>query len=70
MNDVYINTKEFGGWFKEKYFKDKDFYSIDELLSIIEDLDDELEITKEKFEDYKQYVESNYKELSYSEQVE
>ena len=70
MTEVYINTKYFAGWIKSKYFRGKDFYSIDELLNIIEDLDDELESLKEEYQDYKDYVKSNYKELSYREQVE
>ena len=63
MTEVYINTKYFAGWIKSKYFRGKDFYSIDEL-------DDELESLKEEYQDYKDYVKSNYKELSYREQVE
>ena len=70
MNDVLINTNNLSQWLKEKYFYRRDYYSIDELISIIEDLDADVERLKEEFEDFKKYVESNYKELSYAEQVD
>jgi cell division protein FtsL len=65
MNEVYINTINLPEWSIDKYFKDKQFYSIDELIGIIEDLDSEIERTKEEFEDYKQYVNDNYKFIDY-----
>lgn len=65
MEEVYILKSEMNSWIKKHF--DKDIISINDLLILIEDLDSELEYTKEKFEDYKQYVKDNYKQLTPSE---
>ena len=70
MDEVFIRTWTLPEWLAKKYFKEKDFYSIDELIAIIEDLSDDYESLQEEFKDYKEYVESNYKEMSVKEQVE
>lgn len=70
MEEVFIRTWTLPEWLAKKYFKDKDFYSIDELIGIIEDLDADLDMLKDEFEEYKEYVKSNFKELTYQEQVE
>ena len=70
MDEVFIRTWTLPNWLEEKYFKDKDYYSIDELISIIEDLDAELEHTKDEFEDFKNDVEDNYRFVGMEEQVE
>ena len=69
MDEVFIRTWTLPEWLGKKYFKDKEFYSIDELIVIIEDLDSELEHTKEEFEDFKQEVEDNYRFVGMAEQV-
>ena len=43
MDEVFIRTWTLPEWLVKKYFKDKDFYSIDELIAIIEDLSDDYE---------------------------
>ena len=70
MEEVFIRTWTLPEWLAKKYFKDKDFYSIDELIGIIEDLDADLDMLKDEYEEYKEYVKSNFKELTYQEQVE
>ncbi len=70
MNEVFIRTDTLPEWEKEKYFREKDFYSIDELIAIIEDLDSELEMVREEYDDFKRDVEDNYRPLSIAEQVD
>lgn len=69
MDEVFIRTWTLPEWLEKKYFKDKEFYSIEELISIIEEIDSELEHTKEEYEDFKQDVEDNYKPISQREAV-
>ena len=45
------------------YFKNKDLVSIEDLISLIEDLADEAEHWKEKFEDLEEEVRENYKPI-------
>lgn len=70
MNDIYIKNEDLPEWLTNKYFKHLNLISIDDLINAVEDLDGEVERLTEEFEDYKEYVRSNYKELSYAEQVE
>lgn len=58
MEEVFIDIRE-REWL-HKFFKDKDFVSIDDLLGVIEDLDCEVEELKEKIEDIKQDIEDFY----------
>ena len=69
MENIYIKTKDLSQWLKEKYFNEKDFYSIDELIEKIEDLDCALEDIEERFQNYKEYVRSNFKEMSEYERI-
>lgn len=50
MDEVYINMKEQNDWLK-KYFKNRDFVSVDDLISCIEDLDYKIYKLKEKAEE-------------------
>lgn len=50
-------------------FKEKDLYSWEEIISIIEDLESELKQVKEEYEKFKCNVEDNYERISYSRQI-
>ena len=53
-----------------KSFKEKDVYSWDEILDIIQDLDSEKFRLEEELEDLKQDMEENYKKIPANEQYE
>ena len=61
MNELYITTISLPEWLVEKYFNKKSLVSVEELIGTIEDLDSDLERTEEQFEDYKRFVNDNYK---------
>lgn len=69
MDEVFIRTWTLPEWLVKKYYKGKDFVSIDELITTIEDLDSDRDMIEEEFEDYKQYVEDNYKFIGEKEAV-
>ena len=62
MDSVYIKTEHLNSWIS-KYFKDKDLISIEDLIGLIEDLADESEHWKEKFEELEEDVRENYKPI-------
>ena len=51
-------------------FKEKDVYSWDEILDIIQDLESEKFRLEEELEDLKQDMEENYKKIPANEQYE
>ena len=51
-------------------FKEKDIYTFEEIISIIEDLESEKFRLEEELEDLKQDMEENYKRISANEQYE
>lgn len=51
-------------------FKEKDIYSWEEIISIIEDLECELHTKEEKIEELENDLESNYKKISLAEQYD
>lgn len=53
-----------------KSFKEKDVYTWDEILDIIQDLESEKFRLEEELEDLKQDMEENYKRIPISEQYE
>ena len=53
-----------------KSFKEKDVYTWDEILDIIQDLESEKFRLEEELEDLKQDVEENYKRIPVAEQYE
>lgn len=53
-----------------KSFKEKDVYSWDEILDIIQDLESEKFRLEEELEDLKQDMEENYKKIPANDQYE
>lgn len=64
MTEVYVKVNELPSWLVKKYFDEKDFYSIAELIAIIEDIDSDKERLEEELEDLKQDIEDNYKQIT------
>lgn len=58
MDEIFLDIR-YREWL-QKFFKDKDFVSIDDLLGVIEDLDCEVERLNEKITDMRQDVEDFY----------
>ena len=50
MDEIYVDMRIQNRWI-QKYFPNKDFVSIDELIGCIEDLDSEIDHLKEELED-------------------
>lgn len=67
MDQVYIKKTDLSEW-TQKYFKE-DLVSVDDLIRVIEDLNNEVDSIKEEFNDYKRMVEDNYKPKSMWEQT-
>ena len=61
MDEVYIRTEDLPRWLVKIHFKDKDLITIDDLIEKLEDTTDELDLLKEKFDEFKEEVEENYK---------
>ena len=66
MNEVYLKVDELG-WVSDYYFKNKDIITIEELVGALEDAICEKERIEEKYKDYKQNVEDNYRRIPESE---
>ena len=69
MDDIYVDLRYQNEWIK-KAFDDKDMVNIDEVLTKVGDLLDELEAIKEEYEDFKQDVADNYKYIPLAEQLD
>lgn len=67
MKDIYIKKEDLDSWIS-KYFV-QDLISIDNLISVIEDLISEIERYEEKIKDLEQDIEENYERVSISRQV-
>jgi Txe/YoeB family toxin of Txe-Axe toxin-antitoxin module len=51
-------------------FQDKDVYTWEEIISIIEDLEAELHTEREKREDLERDMEDNYRKVTVEEQID
>lgn len=68
MENIYIDMREQGTTLSN-YFKYKDFVSVEEVLTRLEELIDDIDHLQEEFEDYKRDVEDNYRPLTQAEQI-
>ena len=68
MNSVFIKKEELNNCVA-KYFK-MDLVSINDLISVIEDLDSKVEHYEEELEDLKQDIHDNYRRIPVSEQYD
>lgn len=62
MDSVYIRVSDLNKWVS-KCFNDKDLISVEDLLGVIEDLADECEHWKGKYEELQEDLEENYKPI-------
>ena len=64
MDEIYVDMRYQNRWI-QKYFPNKDFVSIDELIGCIEDLDSEIDHLKEELEDANKTDEEKYEEYKW-----
>ena len=69
MEKILVDIREESKQIK-RIFENKDLISIKDLLSKIEELDDDKEYLEDKIRDMEQDIEDNYKPISKSEQFE
>lgn len=69
MEKILVDIREESEQIK-RIFENKDLISIKDLLSKIEELDDDKEYLEDKIKDMEQDIEDNYKPISKSEQFE
>lgn len=73
MNEVYINIKNMNECYIKRYMENqfkKDLVSVEEIISLLEDLKGEYDELEEQFEDFKKDVEDNYRPVSIREQID
>lgn len=69
MEKILVDIREESKQIK-RIFENKDLISIEDLLSKIEELDDDKGYLEDKIKDMEQDIEDNYKPISKSEQFE
>ena len=60
MGEILVNTKQYG----IDCLREKDLWTVEELLDKIADLESDNHLLQEEFDDYKQNSEDNYEPLS------
>lgn len=68
MDNIYVDMRE-QGFTLSRHFKNKDMVSVEEILTELEELIDDLGYLREEFDDYKRDVEDNYRPLTQAEQI-
>ena len=69
MEDILIKTEAMPNWLVKKYFKNQELVSIEELFALIEDIDEFKDKLQSEFDEYKEYVNDNYKFMPTEEQI-
>ena len=64
MDEIYIKADSLSKWILRHFKEQKDFYTLDELLGTMDDMDDEIENLKEKLRDTERDIEDNYTPVS------
>lgn len=60
MGEILVNTKQYG----IDCLREKDLWTVEELLDKIADLESDNHLLQEEFDDYKQNIEDNYEPVS------
>ena len=68
MENIYVDMRK-QGFVLSNHFKNKDMVSIEDILTELEEVIDDMEALQEEFDEYKRDVEDNYKPISYAEQI-
>ena len=69
MDKLYIRTIDLADWLVNKYFKDKDLITIDDLLGLIEDLDSKANNKENELNDIIEDRDTNFKRIDYASQI-
>ena len=60
MGEILVNTKQYG----IDCLREKDLWSVEELLDKLADLESDNHLLQEEFDDYKQNIEDNYEPVN------
>ncbi len=60
MGEILVNTKQYG----IDCLREKDLWTVEELLDKLADLESDNHSLQEEFDDYKQNIEDNYEPVS------
>lgn len=69
MENMYIDIREQGTTLSN-YFRNRDFVSVEELLSTLEEVIDDFMHLREEFKDFEREVEDNYRYIPAVDQYE
>jgi len=66
---MYLKTSTLNSWIIDKYFKDKDLITIEELIGKLEEVDADMEHYKEQLEDTIEDRDENWRRKKVEEQI-
>lgn len=67
MENIYVDMRKQGAILYNRFHKD--FVSVEDVLTELEEVIDDMEALQEEFDNYKEYVKDNYRELSQAELI-